>query len=227
MKEATEHLPKCLSKIDGKSLLDIQINTCKKAGVDEIALVTGYLSKYLNNYSDKTFHNEMWHQTNMVYSLFHAREWLQKYDCIVSYSDIFYDKSLIKDLIKSSHDINVAYDPNWRQLWEKRFDDPLADAETFRLFKDNLIIEIGNKTKNIDEIQGQYMGVMKFTPNGWRQIENTINSLPENEYKKIQLTQLLQKCILSGVKIHAVPNHFLWGEVDSKEDLEFYNLNKI
>ena len=33
------------------------------------------------------------------------------------------------------------------------------------------LIEIGNKTNNIDEIGGQYMGLLKFTPQGWIEVE--------------------------------------------------------
>ena len=45
----------------------------------------------------------------------------------------------------------------------------------------------------------------------------------KDEFMNIQLTQLLQKCILSGLKMYAIPNKNQWGEVDSQEDLEFYN----
>ena len=45
----------------------------------------------------------------------------------------------------------------------KRFDDPLSDAETFRLNSSSEIIEIGNKPSSIEEIEGQYMGLMSFS----------------------------------------------------------------
>ena len=33
------------------------------------------------------------------------------------------------------------------------------------------LIEIGKRAKQIDEIEGQYMGLLKFTPQAWRAVE--------------------------------------------------------
>ena len=82
---------------------------------------------------------------------------------ITSYSDIVYSVDTITKLINFS-DIVITYDPNW--LWQMRFNNPLSDAENFRLDGDRLI-EIGLKASSIEEIEGQYMGLLKFTPAGW------------------------------------------------------------
>ena len=56
---------------------------------------------------------------------------------------------------------------NWLALWERRFGDPLLDAETFRLSSDGSLLEIGNKPRNVEEVEGQYMGLLRFSPEGW------------------------------------------------------------
>jgi L-glutamine-phosphate cytidylyltransferase len=224
MKHATDNVPKCLLKVKGKTLLEIQIEALKKAGIKEIGIVTGYLSEQLRDYCENTFHNDKWDETNMVFSLMSAKNWLRQSDCVVSYSDIYYDDSIVKKLIKYNCQIGVAYDPNWQKLWQERFKNPLSDAETFQLSINNNIIEIGNKTSQIKEIQGQYMGLMKFTIKGWSDLEKIIATLKTDELKNIQLTQLLQKCISSGLTIKAISNNSEWGEVDSQKDLELYNL---
>ena len=224
MKHATDNVPKCLLKVKGKTLLEIQIEALKKAGIKEIGIVTGYLSEQLRDYCENTFYNDKWDETNMVFSLMSAKNWLRQSDCVVSYSDIYYDDSIVKKLIKYNCQIGVAYDPNWQKLWQERFKNPLSDAETFQLSINNNIIEIGNKTSQIKEIQGQYMGLMKFTIKGWSDLEKIIATLKTDELKNIQLTQLLQKCISSGLTIKAISNNSEWGEVDSQKDLELYNL---
>ena len=224
MKHATDNVPKCLLKVKGKTLLEIQIEALKKAGIEEIGIVTGYLSEQLRDYCENTFYNDKWDETNMVFSLMSAKNWLRQSDCVVSYSDIYYDDSIVKKLIKYNCQIGVAYDPNWQKLWQERFKNPLSDAETFQLSINNNIIEIGNKTSQIKEIQGQYMGLMKFTIKGWSDLEKIIATLKTDELKNIQLTQLLQKCISSGLTIKAISNNSEWGEVDSQKDLELYNL---
>ena len=54
-------------------------------------------------------------------------------DLIISYSDIFYSKLAIKKLYQTKSDISIIYDPNWHNLWDMRFNNPLDDAETFKL----------------------------------------------------------------------------------------------
>ena len=93
MKKVTNNIPKCLLEVKGKKLLELQIQALKKSGIRKIGIITGYLSDQLSNYSEKTFHNDQWNQTNMVFSLMCAQKWLKESDCIVSYSDIFYDLS--------------------------------------------------------------------------------------------------------------------------------------
>lgn len=117
----------------------------------------------------------------------------------------------------------VTYDPGWLKLWQKRFDDPLVDAETFKLNPDNTLTEIGQKPKSVDEVQGQYMGLLRFTPEGWGEVCRIRESLTPVERDRMHMTGTLQKVIQAGnVAIHAIPYELPWGEVDSADDLEIY-----
>ena len=159
----------------------------------------------------------------MVSSLECAKEWLQNENCIVSYSDIFYDAEIIRKLTDCSSDIAVAYDPNWLKLWQKRFNDPLDDAETFRLTVDQRLAEIGKKPNSIDEISGQYMGLIRYSPIGWTEVERIRSELIPFERDCMHMTGLLQKIIEANlVPIHAVPCDEEWGEIDSADDLKAY-----
>lgn len=164
MKDLTDQKPKCLVELRGKTLLEWQLQALQKAGVSEIAIVTGYKRELLASYGLVEFHNPRWAETNMVSSLTSADEWLKNEPCIVSYSDIFYEASAVKSLMDVHHRLAVTYDPSWLKLWQKRFDDPLVDAETFKLNSDNTLAEIGEKPKSVEEVQGQYMGLLRFTP---------------------------------------------------------------
>ena len=64
------------------------------------------------------------------FSLYQARDWLLSDDCIVAYSDIYTEDSIVP-LLNTQADISITYDPNWLDQWSKRFADPLEDAETF------------------------------------------------------------------------------------------------
>ncbi len=116
MKKLTDERPKCLVELHGQSLLDRQIATLKKAGINSIAIVTGYRKEMLDGYDLYKFHNQRWSETNMLSSLACADDWLQTDNCIVSYSDIFYQPSAVKALIASPYKLSITYDINWLDL---------------------------------------------------------------------------------------------------------------
>jgi choline kinase len=223
MKNLTSDKPKCLVKLHGKPLLEWQLESMYKSGISEIAVVTGYKNNMLFSYNLVEFHNSYWASTQMVASLACASDWLENDQCIVSYGDIFYDKSAIQSLIHSNANIAVTYDPNWLQLWEGRFGDPLLDAETFRINTDGTLLEIGNKPKLTSQVQGQYMGLLRFTPDGWKEFQLTRNLVPLKKMNSMDMTETLQMFLQkSSMKIYTIPYKGTWGEVDTESDLQYY-----
>ena len=223
MKGLTEERPKCLVELRGKTLLDWQLLALRDAGITEIAIVTGYKRVLLVSLGLVEFHNPRWGETNMVSSLACAGEWLENEACIVSYSDIFYDATAVSALMDCEARLAVTYDANWRALWEKRFGDPLLDAETFRLRADHTLAEIGNRPHTVDEVEGQYMGLLRFTPPGWAEIQRIRATLTPEQCDKMHMTGTLQKVIEAGqIPIAALAYRGAWGEVDSAEDLAAY-----
>ena len=226
MKKLTDKKPKCLVEINGKSLLERQLNIFYKSDINEIAIVTGYRSEMLSSFNLVEFHNPNWATTQMVASLACASKWLEEEICIISYADIFYENSAIESLKKCHSDIAVAYSPNWLSLWQSRFSNPLDDAETFCVGDDNNLLEIGKKPKVISEIQGQYMGLLRFTPNGWNEFNKTRNLILEKKRNAFDMTMTLQFFLENSfMPIKAVPFEGKWGEVDSESDLRQYIIN--
>ena len=222
MQHLTEDRPKCLVELHGRPLLQWQRDALSEAGVTEVAIVTGYLREQLAGRGLHEFNNPDWASTNMVSSLACAQAWLEQGPCIVSYSDIFYDSDAVGLLKKSAADIAVTYDPGWLEIWAARFEDPLDDAETFRLDGDN-IVEIGNRPSDVSEVEGQYMGLLRFTPAGWAEARRIHAALPSDRAAKLDMTSLLRAVIDAGnVPVKGVAYTGKWGEVDSSEDLAVY-----
>jgi choline kinase len=223
MKSLTDERPKCLVELRGKPLLEWQLESLRAAGISDIAVVTGYKRELLAERGLSEFHNPRWAETNMVSSLACAESWLDGEACIVSYSDIFYSPVAVQSLINSEAALAVTYDPNWLQLWTERFGDPLLDAETFRLTATNTLAEIGNKPHSVDDVQGQYMGLLRFTPEGWAEVVRLRAELSPQQRDSMHMTNTLQRVIDAGrVPIEAVAYTGEWGEVDSSEDLSVY-----
>lgn len=227
MKTLTEERPKCLVELHGRPLLEWQLAALKDAGIGEIAIVTGYKRELLAGRGLVEFHNPRWADTNMVASLASAGEWLREEPCIVSYSDIFYEASAPDLLMETDAELAITYDPNWRALWESRFEDPLSDAETFKMSSSGVLLEIGQKPARIEDVQGQYMGLLRFTPAAWTKVEALRQSLDERMRDRLDMTGMLQHLIVGhGARIRALPYEGRWGEVDSAEDLAVYEKNR-
>lgn len=79
---------------------------------------------------------------------------------------------------------------------------------------------IGSKPIAVDEVQGQYMGLLPFTPEGWSELIRIRSWLSSIDCDKMHMAGTLQRVIEAGqLPIVAVPYQGEWGEVDSAEDL--------
>lgn len=224
MADFTCDKPKCLVELGGRSLLDWQLAALREAGIRDIVLVRGYKGECLDGDGYAVLDNPRWHETNMLSSLLCARKPLLKEECIVVYADILYHPEIISKLKTAGGDIAITYDRLWRGLWKERFADPLADAETFKINRDNRTVrEIGKHPGSLDEIQGQYMGLLKFFPEGWKRAEAVLGRLSRKEIDKLDMTGFLGMLVKSGIDVYAVPVDGRWCEVDREGDFHLYS----
>jgi L-glutamine-phosphate cytidylyltransferase len=216
--------PKCLVELDGRPLLDRQLAALRRGGADEIGIVRGYRADMLCGPGLRYFDNQRWAETNMVMSLVTAAAWLRSGPVIVSYADIFYRSAVIRGLVDAAGPLTISYDRAWQNLWTRRFTDPLADAETFRIGAAGELLEIGGKTASIEDIEGQYMGLLKFTPAAWTAVESLLATLDQPARDRLDMTGLLRR-LLAGrqMAINTVPADGQWGEIDSPSDVALYH----
>jgi choline kinase len=222
MGQLGDERPKCLVEFGGKPLIERQVAALRGGGAQAVGVVRGYRAEMIKLPDLTYFQNERWAETNMVMSLATAAEWLKAEPVIVSYADIFYRHELVRELAAASGDIVVTYDRAWRSLWSRRFVDPLTDAETFRANASGRLIEIGNKTSSIDEIGGQYMGLLKFTSHGWKDVEALLATLDAQTRDRLDMTGLLQRLLRRNVAIGTIGTDGQWGEIDNPSDLALY-----
>ena len=224
----TNSIPKCLVEINNKSLLQRQLDVINSLSQKKsVTLVAGYKAEKLKDLGLDLIKNLDYETTNMVWSLFCAKEKLN-HELVISYGDIVYSKSVLEKLLKSSADISIVIDKSWREYWSLRTDDPLEDAETLILDKDDNIIELGKAPKSYDQIQGQYIGLMKFSSDGIESLKEQfyksleIGSIQGRPPKECYMTDLIQEMIDNGFKVKSIPIYGEWLEVDTTNDL---NLN--
>ena len=141
-------------------------------------------------------------------------------DICFSYSDIVYDKKLIKALLKKKIKKNIILpiNLNWKNTWNIRKKPILIDAESL-ILKNNFVIEIGKKIENPRDVHGQFMGIL-LIPRLLR--KKLLQKLKNKIFEKYQTTKLLNNLILDNFKIEALKSKYHWYEFDDYDDLTNY-----
>lgn len=222
--------PKCLVELGGKPLLIHQTEVLRSLKIHDIMVVTGHMGHKIEALGYRTIRNADYSKTNMVASLMCAAESLDgSADVLVAYSDIVYEPRVVQALVRYQAPICTSIDRSWLNLWQIRFEDPLAEAETLRLNNSGDILELGKKPESLVEIQGQYMGLIKISAEFAPRLRLAYQQLVPNDlfHKKnaanMFMTSFLQHLIDSGQPVRAVIVSGGWLEVDTAEDLELYN----
>nr|WP_325238941.1 phosphocholine cytidylyltransferase family protein [uncultured Oscillibacter sp.] len=220
----TKDRPKCMCLLGGRTLLDRCLESLVAAGVlvSDIGIVTGYRSEMFAAAGMTYFHNPDWESTNMFYSLTMANAWLRREPCLVCYSDIVFSSNAVRTLIDSDAPLAITYYTDYWQLWEKRMKNPLEDLETFRLDADGKLTEIGQKPNTSEDIQGQFMGLLRFTPESWGWVDKTIQEPLAKPVNKLDMTTLLQELLQRNYPVQAISTSDLWLECDSEHDINVY-----
>lgn len=220
MGERTRDLPKCMAALAGRTLLEWEVSALRSAGIEDIVVVRGYRAETIDGDFGKLV-NERWESTNMVRTLQVASPVLEAEPSIVSYSDIVYHPAHVRALASADDaDIAITYDKSWYDLWSARFADPLSDAETF-LQEGGWLRTIGGRTADVREIQGQYMGLLRFAPSGWALASRKLEEIGEKA-DKLDMTSLLRLLLADGAQVRAVPVEGRWCEADNQDDLALY-----
>jgi L-glutamine-phosphate cytidylyltransferase len=223
MGQLCDERPKCFVELNGRRLIELQTAALRRGGVQEIAVVRGYRAEMINFPGLTYFANERWAETNMVMSLVAASAWLRSGPVIVSYADIFYRSDLVRGLADAPGQLVISYDRGWRSLWAQRFADPLVDCETFKIDVAGQLLEIGGKATQIEDIEGQYMGLLKFTPPAWAEVEALLLTLDPQTRERLDLTGLLRRLMNEKkLPINTFGTNGQWGEIDNQEDVALY-----
>jgi choline kinase len=221
--------PKCLVELGGKPLLVQQIDVLKRAGIKSITVLTGYRAEQIEALGYPTHHNPDYAHTNMVATLMCSAGLLNGGDdVLIAYSDILYEPRIIEALCACPEAMCATVDTLWLELWRIRMEDALADAETLKLDDQLNVIELGKKPLSLDDIQGQYMGLVKlradFAPtvvDAYKQMDRQ-RLYDGHSFENMYMTSFLQYLIGQGHPLKAVCVKNGWLEIDTVDDLMLY-----
>lgn len=218
--------PKCMTPLGGRPLLHWQLETLRAAGIRQIAVVVGHRADQVDPLGAEMIANERHRSTNMVESLFCAREWIgcEGADTLVTYGDLVFDRTVLAAALGATDaDVATVVGREWLRLWSARFANPLDDAESLRL-RDGWIAEIGRRASGAAAIEGQYVGITRLSAAGLAAAsELRERRRREGGYcERMQMTELLQALVADGVAVRAIEVERGWLELDTPADLSLY-----
>ncbi len=103
----SEH-PKCMTEISAEeTIIKRQLRLLSKIGIRDVIITTGYYNDVLVDYCNNlpyqlnyTFvYNPVYNQTNYIYSIYCAREYLKDEDVILLHGDLVFEASVLLDIV--------------------------------------------------------------------------------------------------------------------------------
>jgi len=227
LKKHTENLPKCMLDFGGKTLLQRQLDAYKKNSITDISIVRGYKKNKIKYKGIKYFENTDYKNNNILNSIFYAEDFING-NLIISYSDILFDSTVVKRLLKSNHDISVVVDIDWRGYYVGRKDHPISEAENVIFNSNNEVEKIGKINTGAEEVHGEFIGMIKLSNRGteiFKEYFHKFKKIYWNKpfqrakiFQKAYLTDFIQELVDRGIKVHCVIIEGGWKEIDTVED---------
>ena len=226
----TSNMPKAMLNFGGSSLIERQVAVLKEAGINDIAIATGYKSELIDIDGVSFFHNPDFDTTNMVESLFCTESFWEN-DLLICYGDIIYDKSLITNFLENKSEFLVAADPNWKDYWRARYDSIDVDLESLEVNSDGQITSMGKDDCLVSEMQSRYVGLILLRSEVVQKMKKIYHENKEafwdkpwqvsgKPFKQAYMTDMIQALVDSGVVAHSSEHPRGWLEFDTNEDYE-------
>jgi histidinol-phosphate/aromatic aminotransferase/cobyric acid decarboxylase-like protein/choline kinase len=224
----TQNGTKCMVQVNGKALIEYAIESLVKNRIKRFVIVVGYKSDILKKFIASKFddsnldgmkieyiENPVYDSTNNIYSLYLARNEMEKDDTILLESDIIYKQEIITQLIKSKEK-NLAVVSHF---------EPWMDGTCALLDNDNDIVGLLDKAHfNWKDTARYYktVNIYKFSADFSKQyyvpfLEAYQKAFGKNEYYEQVLKALsfLSSTTLKGM----IVSGDAWYEIDDPADL--------
>ena len=211
--------PKCLIRVDGRTILEHQMQSLLSAGIRDIGIVVGYQKNLIIQHLRKSHNdrlqtisfieNRAFATTNNIYSLWLARDWVGGESFVCLNADVIYDPNILEAAVATKDPISMIVDPEWRD-------------ETMKvIISGGRIIQMSKRISE-ERFSGTYIGITIFSPQGTQQLfeklDKLVGSGRVNEFFNIAVQQLADESVPVGfTSTEGLP----WAEIDDPTDLMF------
>ena len=219
LRPLTASTPKCLLKVNGKTLLERTLDNFISNGITEFLIVTGYLQDMIRdfvaqnypNLNVKFLCNKDYATTNNIYSLFLAEDFACGNDFILSDSDILFSKDIIAALLADTNPDVLAM--NRHELGE----------EEIKIISDNErnVLEI-SKVCSIENAVGESVGLEKMSANYSAALYKELHQMIDREgLSNVFYEKAFERLIPQGhIFKYLDTTDFFSMEIDTVEDYE-------
>jgi len=210
LESQTQGRPKCLVEIGGRPLIMHQLEALSDHGVGPVLMVVGYKHEAIREVVGQRVEyllNERYEQTNSLYSLRLAREWI-KGPFVLLNSDLFFDPEILDRLLEEPGNV-LAYDSTSSRGRE----------QTKVAIRERKVVDLG-KDLPPGSARGESLGLLKFDADGAKAILAVADQMIRDGHERawvIEATRAACKVVpIYGVNVAGLP----WAEVDFPYDLE-------
>ena len=223
LKNIGKKKPKCLIKINNRTLLEILIENLKKYGAKEFNIVLGYkkdlILKKLNDFKEVKFkpiyiNNYSKYGHGMSWYSFKNRWKKNKKPLLIIHGDIFFNHKFLRNLINSKK-INLIGVKNKKKLEYK------PESMVVSSDKKGLIKNIG-LYKNISDPKGEALGINKFSVNVSEKIFNYMSKFLKGKNKLLSWEFVINRFIAdTKTKIFMLfKQNYFWVNINTPQDLK-------
>ena len=229
LRPLTSNKPKCMLKLSNETLIERQIKIFNNCNINDITIVTGYMSEMIDIPDVNYVKNKNYETTNINESLFCALE-PSSSPILVTYSDIIFEQKIIQQMLEFTGDIGLAVNLNWKKCYQNRNMHPLSEAENV-LVENGKILQIRkNISKSLENQQiGEFLGIMMLSSEHVKILLERYSYLKKNHVgafhnssslSNAYITDMLQEIINCGVTVNPIFTEGKWCEIDTPEDLK-------
>ena len=211
MGRLTVDRPKTMLDVDGRALIDRELDALAACGVFDVTIVVGYQHERLRDHLGsrvRFIENARYKETNSLYSLWLARETLED-GAVVMNSDILVSQPLMAKLIDAPVEDAVLVDTHGT----------LAEEEMKVKIWQGFAIDFSKELAPLDA-DGENVGILKFGPRGGRRLVEHLDALivagEVNAWAPRAFKAVAQEWPLRAIATDGLP----WTEIDFPEDLE-------
>lgn len=218
-----------LNKISDKPLINHQIETFKKSGIDKIKITVNNLSEF-DPFLDKDINAieiKDIEQNQMLNSIMTGIENIEG-PAIITYGDILFNNKIISELVSNENDIVIAVDSSFKyhkhdidkKLELVSYVNPDHNLSRRKLrMTDTFEVKKISKNLNIEEAQSEFFGLAYFSKNGISKLKSCYEEIKKDKTSSVFI-DILNFMVKKEIKVSCNEFDGGWIELHTENDFK-------